>query len=122
MIDQGYNRWWERKRAQEKRSRELWAAQHKLDEEIQGWMTLKERAEEFCGPRFETNAAGEEFIQLRGKETMFTVWEFLLTYENAVEFLQKHIPNLDYDPRIVWDCPFDEDRSFSIFSKPASLT
>ncbi|MEM7779450.1 MAG: hypothetical protein AAF697_03545 [Pseudomonadota bacterium] len=115
MVDYSYNRWWTRKRAEEKRRREIWEAQQKLDEEIQRWMTLKEDAEEFCWPRFQKNASGEDFIQLRGGETIFTFGGLLMYYEDAVAFLKKHIPNLEYDPRINWDCDYEHDPTFSVF-------
>ncbi|MEP3422279.1 MAG: hypothetical protein ABJN35_11130 [Erythrobacter sp.] len=109
--DRSYHRWWKRKQAAEKRRREIWEAQQKLDEEIEQWTQYKEKAEDFCHERFELNSEGEWFIQLREKENMFHVLNHIHDIEQCMDLLKRHIPNLEYDPRIVWDCPYEYSNS-----------
>lgn len=88
-------------KVEEKRRRKIWEAQKKLDEEVEQWAQYMEKAEGSCHERFEFNSKGEWFIQLREKENMFHVLNHIHFIDRCIDLLKQHIPNLEYDPRIL---------------------
>jgi len=94
--------WWAEKKAAERRAKERYEWEAARDESIQCAMLFKERAEDFCSCRI-TEIAGANILQLREGDDPFEAFTCVADYEHAIIRLQRHIPHLEFDPRIVSD-------------------
>ena len=96
-----YDQWWKEKQEKERLQRERREWETARDAEIQDLMCFKEQAEDACSDRI-VQQNGEDILEMRdGENDLMAIWGFLADYEHVVSQLQRHIPSLEYDPRIV---------------------
>jgi len=93
--------WWDEKQKAEKLQRERNRKQREHDERLQMLMTYKEEAEDLLSDRI-ISQGGQDVYQMPPEhKNLMKVWEIRSWYPDFISELQRHIPNLEYDPRIT---------------------
>ena len=93
--------WWDEKQKAEKLQRERNRKQREHDERLQMLMTYKDEAEDLLSDRI-ISQGGQDVYQMSPEhKNLMKVWEIRSWYPDFISELQRHIPNLEYDPRIT---------------------
>ena len=93
--------WWDEKQKAEKLQSERNRKQREHDERLQMLMSYKEEAEDLLSERIITQNGKDVYQMPEEDKNMMKVWEILSWYPDLVIELQRSIPNVEYDSRIV---------------------
>lgn len=106
--------WLKEKQEAERAQRERNRRQREHDERLQMLMTYKEEAEDLLSDRIFRRDGQDVYQMDKGDKNLMKVWEILSWYPDLVAELQRHIPNLEHDPRITPELPV---RPFTKFDR-----